>query len=250
MDHITFRQTMDSLLTGRDPHRQLRKMAEDGVLKAHFPELDALRGVVQPEKWHPEGDVFEHTLLMLSHMAWKSVILGWAVLLHDIGKPAAQTFTPDGVPHFYGHEALGGDMAPAILRRYGFTEEETLRIAALVRNHMRYTHLHLARRKKQLKILESPDLPLEMELHRLDCISSNGIMENYILLLDLKREWQETPPEPVPFLKGRDLLDLGFTPGPVFAKILRDALECQKSGTITSRADALRWADALRDQSM
>ena len=236
---------MDRLLTTPHPHKQLQELAENGTLKQFFPELDALRGVEQPERWHPEGDVFKHTLLMLSHMKWQSELLGWCILLHDIGKKKAQTFDEDGTPHFYGHEAVGADMCPAILERYGFDTETIRRIESAVRLHMSFTNLHLMRRKKLLRLLGREDFDLHLELHRLDCISSNGILENYLLLLDLKREVALNPPPPPPLISGKDLLTMGLPPGPAFTKILQKTFEMQCAGKLKNRKDALLYAKKI-----
>lgn len=230
---------MDELLVSAAPHERLQELADQGILKQYFPELDALRGVEQSKRWHPEGDVFEHTRLMLSHMAWKTIPLGWSVLLHDIGKKAAQTFGDDGTPHFYGHERIGADMCPAILQRYGFDEETIDRITTAVRQHMAYTRLEQMNKKKQLKFLNAENFDLQLELHRLDCISSNGILGNYLLLLDLKRETALTPPPPPPLITGKDLLEMGLTPGPVFSELLRKISELQSAGKLQNRMEAL-----------
>ena len=239
---------MDRLLTSPHPHKRLQELADNGILKQFFPELDALRGVEQPERWHPEGDVFKHTLLMLSRMAWQSPLLGWCILLHDIGKKAAQTFDADGTPHFYGHEAVGADMCPAILKRYGFDTETIRRIESAVRLHMSFTNLHLMRRKKLLRLLEREDFDLHLELHRLDCICSNGILENYLLLLDLKRETALNPPPPPPLITGKDLLAIGLSPGPAFTEILQKTFEMQCNEKLQNRQEALEYAREISGQ--
>ena len=240
---------MDRLLTSPHPHNRLQELADNGILKQFFPELDALRGVEQPERWHPEGDVFKHTLLMLSRMAWQSPLLGWCILLHDIGKKAAQTFDADGTPHFYGHEAVGADMCPVILERYGFDTETIRRIESAVRLHMSFTNLHLMRRKKLLRLLEREDFDLHLELHRLDCICSNGILENYLLLLDLKRETALNPPPPPPLISGKDLLTIGLSPGPVFTEILQKTFEMQCNEKLQNRQEALEYARKISGQT-
>lgn len=241
----SFRSYMDQLLVSPEPHKKLRCLAEQNILQQFFPELDALRGVEQPERWHPEGDVFEHTLLMLSRMVWQTPLLGWCILMHDIGKKAAQTFDEDGVPHFYGHEAVGGDMCRNILARYDFDEESIRRVELAVRTHMSFTNLKLMRKKKQFRLLEQEDFDLHLELHRLDCICSNGILENYLLLLDLKREAALNPPPPPPFITGKDLLALGLIPGPVFSKILNETFILQCSGKIKNRKNALKHVEKM-----
>jgi poly(A) polymerase len=239
---------MDRLLTSPHPHKRLQELADNGILKQFFPELDALRGVEQPERWHPEGDVFKHTLLMLSRMAWQSPLLGWCILLHDIGKKAAQTFDADGTPHFYGHEAVGADMCPAILERYGFDTETIRRIESAVRLHMSFTNLHLMRRKKLLRLLEREDFDLHLELHRLDCISCHAMMDCFVYLLDKLNEYADRLILPEPFINGNDLKRLGLTPGPHFRKILDAVFEEQLAGNITTREEALQKAMNFPDK--
>ena len=140
-------------------------------------------------------------------------------------------------------------MCPAILERYGFDAETIRRIESAVRLHMSFTNLHLMRRKKLLRLLEREDFDLHLELHRLDCICSNGIMENYLLLLDLKRETALNPPPPPPLISGKDLLAIGLSPGPVFTEILQKTFAMQCNGKLQNRQEALEYARKISGQT-
>ncbi len=241
--HLDFCSFLDDVFTRPRADKALRTLAENGTLEKYLPEVTAMQGVEQPEKFHPEGDVFEHTMLMLSHIAYPEKDLGWSVLLHDVGKKASQTFDEEGVPHFYGHESIGADMAEEILSRLGFEEERKNRICNAVRNHMRFAHIDKMKAAKWKRFVRTPGFDMELELHRIDCISSNGLLGNYILMLDRIRQMKEDGEfkELIPYLSGHDLLAEGMVPGPEFSKILKEALQKQKSGIFTSRQDALDW---------
>ena len=247
------REKLTQILLDKQPDLIFRELSSLGILARILPEVEALHGVGQPPKFHPEGDVFEHTMLMLSHMAWPTSELAWAVLLHDIGKPAARTTGPDGVPHFYGHEALGAVMAEKILTRLDSPEEGKQTVVRAVREHMRFAHVERMRRSRLDKILEDPDFPLHLELNRIDCLSSNGLLGSYVYLLDQFFERriaaENTPPKC--FLSGRDLIRAGLKSGPEFGKILAQCVRLQKEKRLTSRPDALLWLEQTveRNQS-
>lgn len=239
------REKLTQLLLGKQPDRTLRELSDRGILAKVLPEIEALHGVGQPPQFHPEGDVFEHTMLMLSHMAWPTPALAWSILLHDVGKPAARTTGPDGIPHFYGHETLGADMAEEILTRLDSPEEWKQTVVRAVREHMRFAFVERMRKARLKKILEDPDFPLHLELNRIDCLSSNGLLGSYVYLIDRfiehRIEAENRPPEC--FLSGRDLIRAGLKSGPAFGKILAECVRLQKEKRLTSRPDALLWLE-------
>ena len=239
------REKLTQLLLGKQPDRTIRELSDRGLLAKVLPEIEALHGVGQPQKFHPEGDVFEHTMLMLSHMTWPTPALAWSILLHDVGKPAARTTGPDGIPHFYGHESIGADMAEEILTRLDSPEEWKQSVVRAVREHMRFAHVERMRKSRLQKILSDPDFPLHLELNRIDCLSSNGLLGSYVRLLDLSCERrtaaENQPPEC--FLSGRDLIRAGLKSGPLFGKILAECVRLQKEKRLTSRPDALLWLE-------
>lgn len=241
------REKLTEILLGKQPDLAFRELSARGILARILPEIEVLHGVGQPPRFHPEGDVFEHTMLMLSHMTWPTPALAWSILLHDVGKPAARTVGPDGVPHFYGHEAIGAVMAEEILTRLDSPEEWKQTVARAVREHMRFAHVERMRKSRLEKILADPDFPLHLELNRIDCLSSNGLMGSYVYLLDLSIEHriQEKNRPPECFLSGRDLLRTGLKSGPAFGKILAECVRLQKEKRLTSRSDALHWLERI-----
>ena len=199
-----------------------------------------MRGVEQPPDYHPEGDVFEHTILMLAHIAWPSPEIGWSVLLHDIGKPCCQSTGDDGRIHFYSHEERGAHMAEQLLARLKMPSAPTAQIVSAVRNHMRFAQVHLMRSATWRRMMADPHFPLELELHRIDCISCHGKLENYLLMLDRMHELEAAALEavPKPFLTGKDLMKLGVRPGPRLGKLLRYVADLQLDGIVTNRQEA------------
>ncbi len=239
------RDEFNKMLCGPDPARAFEMALKLGALKELAPEIAALSGVEQPPEHHPEGDVFTHTMLMLKHMTVPSVELGWAILLHDIGKPGTFGRDPEDVIHFYGHEELGANMAAAFLERFKMPRDASNSIEGAVRNHMRFAHVHLMRPAKWRRLVASPDFPLELELHRIDCIASHAKLSNYLILLDRIREISEERALPAPLLTGKDLIALGMKPGPGMGKVLREISDLQLEGAIATKDEAIAQLKAL-----
>jgi len=237
------RAELEKILLSPFPAEGFEMLAELGILKVVLPEVDAMRGVEQPKQFHPEGDVFVHTMLLLRHAAWKTPDLMWSALLHDVGKPGTQTFK-DGVPHFYGHETLGAEMAPGILSRLRLPSASVERITNAIRNHMRFASVHAMKKAKWMRMIAGPDFPLELELHRLDCAACHGLLENYVLMLDRMREYAMLPAPRKPFLNGNDIIALGVKPGAIFSRILSEAEDLRLEGELKSREQALDWLHA------
>ena len=237
------RAELEKILLSPFPAEGFEMLAELGILKVVLPEVDAMRGVEQPKQFHPEGDVFVHTMLLLRHAAWKTPDLMWSALLHDVGKPGTQTFK-DGVPHFYGHETLGAEMAPGILSRLRLPSASVERITNAIRNHMRFASVHAMKKAKWMRMIADPDFPLELELHRLDCAACHGLLENYVLMLDRMREYAMLPAPRKPFLNGNDIISLGVKPGAIFSRILAEAEDLRLEGELKSREQALDWLHA------
>ena len=235
------RDELTMMLTGPDPEAAFRQLSTYGILRVILPEIEALHGVEQPKQFHPEGDVFEHTMILLRHLAYPSEEAGWAALLHDVGKPASQTFGEDGIPHFYGHDDIGSRLAEQILKRLRMTSALTEHVTAAVRNHMRFAAVQKMRPAKWRRLLADPNFPLELELHRLDCSACHGFLDNYLWLLDRMTELRssDTPAMPPPLLTGHDLIGLGIQPGPAMGKLLNHLRDLQLEGEITTRPEAL-----------
>jgi len=233
------RDEFTKMLCGPEPARAFEMALKLGILNETLPEIAAMAGVEQPPEHHPEGDVFVHTMLMLSRMAVPSAALGWSLLLHDIGKPRTFGKDQEGSIHFYGHEDLGAEMAESLLARLKAPKELSGSVVEAIRNHMRFAHVHLMRPAKWRRMVAAPNFPMELELHRIDCLASHGKMSNYVLLLDRIREMAEERALPAPLLTGKDLLSLGMKPGPAIGKALREIADLQLEGAISTKEEAL-----------
>jgi poly(A) polymerase len=200
-----------------------------------------MKGVEQPPQFHPEGDVFVHTMFLLEKVpAGSSRTLAWGALLHDVGKPPTFRMAPDRI-RFDGHVEVGVKMAAEICRRLRFSNDDAGQILALVDNHMRFADVQRMKESTLKKFLRLPAFDEHMELHRMDCLSSNGITESYEFV---REKLQTMPPEairPQPLITGQDLIDAGYEPGPRFKEILTAVEDAQLEGRITSQEAALQF---------
>ena len=235
------REELTKLLTEGAARTGFELLEKSWLLSIVLPEIAAMKGVPQPPQFHPEGDVWIHTLLMIAGLpAGTSPTLAWGVLLHDVGKPP--TFRPvsetgDRI-RFDHHVDVGVRMAEAICRRYRFANEETEQILALVGNHMRFMDVDRMRTSTLKRFVRLPHFEQHMELHRLDCLSSHRNLDSYGAV---QRFLAETPAEevrPQRVLTGTDLREMGYIPGPVFSEILRAVEDAQLEGQIASNEEA------------
>ena len=213
----------------------LQLLRDAGLLKEILPEIEALVGVEQPPEFHPEGDVFTHVKLMLDAMPpHPSLRLALAVLLHDVGKPPTANFAtlPDGTQRwrFENHAPVGAEMARAILERLRAPNALVDDVGAIVAGHMRIADADKMRPPKLRRLIGAPTFDDELELHRLDCLSSHAILDVYEFLKAKQAEFAAEPVLPPPLVTGRDLIALGHAPGPQFAQLLRDAYDRQLEG--------------------
>lgn len=235
------RDELTKLLTEGAARHGFELLDETWLLQQVLPEIAAMKGVPQPPEYHPEGDVWIHTRMMLEGLpAGSSPTLAWGVLLHDVGKPP--TFRPASETgdriRFDGHVEVGVRMAEEICRRLRFSNEEMEQILALVDNHMRFKDVESMRTSTLKKFVRQPHFDEHLALHRLDCLSSNRHLEAYEFV---QRFVAETPPEqvrPERLLTGDDLQGMGFRPGPLFSEILGALEEVQLEGEIKSREEA------------
>jgi len=201
------RDEIDKMLRGFDPSRAISKLCEIGAIQIIIPEIKDMNGTPQDPDYHPEGDVMEHTLLMLSHLVAPSSELAWSVLLHDCGKPTSFSIgKDDGRMHFYGHEDLGASIALEIMNRFKMSSKACDSVVASVKNHMRISSATKMRKAKVLRMLCSESFPDELELHRVDCISSHRKMDSYLYLLDRFSEFELRPQISDPMVTGTDLI--------------------------------------------
>ena len=213
-----------------------------GLMKAVLPELEAMKGCEQPPQFHPEGDVFRHTRLMLDLLPEKvSLPLVLSVLFHDIGKPPTSSVDNDGRIRFNGHDRVGAEMTEAIMQRLRFSRAEIDATVEAVRQHMVFKDVPNMRIAKLKRFMARPNFADELELHRVDCASSHGMLDNYEFLQRKQTEFASEPIIPPPLVRGDDLIALGMKPGPRFREIL-DAVETQQlEGELSDRDEALAW---------
>ncbi len=238
------REELTRILNGPEPCQGMEWLQTTGLLSQLLPEIEAMRGVSQPPKFHPEGDVWEHTLTMLAllpqegrHDRERDSRLAWATLLHDVGKPATRTENETGV-HFYGHVKKGVEIAAAIMRRLKFSKADLDVVLAIIENHMRFMHVQDMRPNTVKKFLRMPDFDLHLALHRLDCLGSHGQLDNDVFCREKLQELTTEDLHPPRLLTGYDLQKLGFRPGPLFREILNAIEDAQLNGEITTVQEA------------
>jgi poly(A) polymerase len=233
------REELTKMLTEGHARRAFELLDESGLLKQVLPEISAMKGVEQPPQFHPEGDVFVHTTLLLEKLsAGCSPTLAWGALLHDVGKPPTFRIAPDRI-RFDRHVEVGVKMAAEICRRLRFSNDDTGQILALVDNHMRFADVQRMKESTLKKFLRLPAFDEHLELHRMDCLSSNGITESYEFALEKVRTMPPEVIHPQPLITGQDLIDAGYEPGPRFKEILTAVEDAQLEGRLASREAAM-----------
>jgi poly(A) polymerase len=225
------------ILTEGAPRRGFELLDATGLLGDILPEVEAMKGVEQPPEFHPEGDVWTHTLIMLEGLHEPTPALALGVLLHDVGKPG--TFRVADRIRFDGHVELGERIARDILTRLRFSNADIDQVIALIANHMRFKHVTEMRDSKLKRMLRMDRFEEHLELHRLDCTSSHGHLENYEFV---KSKFEESPPDvlrPPRLLSGDDLKEAGYRPSPAFARMLEAVEDAQLESKIHTKKEAL-----------
>ena len=217
-------------------------MAQTGLLREVLPELDRLREIGQPPQFHPEGDVWHHTLIMLEHLSQNdefrnNMQLAWGVLLHDVGKAVTRTEDEKGI-HFYGHVRSGGEIADAVMQRLRFSRSGREAVINLIHYHMMFMNVQQMRKGRLKRFLGMPDFDLHLELHRLDCLSSHSMLDNYYFCVNQLQKLEEEDLHPSRLLTGHDLINLGYTPGKAMGEILHALEDAQLEGLIATREEA------------
>ena len=238
------RDEFSKILTSPRRRTGVELLVKMGLMDYIVPEFLKTIGCEQPPEWHPEGDVYTHTCIMLEMLGPDANLeLCLAVLLHDIAKPPCQTF--DDRIRFNGHDAMGAEMADAILRRLRYSNDVIAAVVPMVARHMQFMNVMQMRTAKLKRFMAEPTFPGEMELHRVDCGSSNGFTDNYEFLRAKAAEFAAEPLIPPPLVTGRDLIQLGLKPGPRFREIL-DAIQTEQlEGRILDRQPALAYLKEL-----
>ena len=229
-------------------------LRDSGLLEHILPELAATISCEQSPDFHPEGSVFNHICLMLAKMppqpSLKSCFgaasglesLPWAAILHDIAKPVtAERDAETGGIHFYGHEKIGAEMAEQILQRLRFPKKQTEEIVACVRHHMQFKDVKQMRKATLRRLLLRETFPLELELHRLDCLGSNGNLEHFNFLVEQAEALKHLPAIRPPLLTGNDLMALGVKPGKALGELLHEIREQQLADELKTPDEARAW---------
>jgi poly(A) polymerase len=230
--------------------RGLILLRESGLLEHILPEVAATIHCEQSADYHPEGSVFNHLVLMLQKMPPEAdPLLPWAILMHDIAKPlTASRDEKTGSIHFYEHERIGAEMAERILERLRFPRKQIDAVAKAVRCHMQFKDAMQMRKSTLRRLLMRPTFPLELQLHRVDCLGSHGRLDVYDFLLAQSKELDNQPEIHPPLLKGDDLIRLGIPPGPALGALLNEIREKQLQDELKTPAEAQAWAKEQIDQ--
>jgi poly(A) polymerase len=214
----------------------LRTLKNTNILKEILPEINDMVGCTQPVEFHPEGDVFEHTISVLENLPKKDCLL-LGGLLHDVGKPSTRT-VEDRI-RFNDHPKKGAEIAENILRRLRCANEVIIRVVALVANHMRWMNIKQMKKSKQKRFLGMDHFEDHRDLHRADCLSSNEYMDNLIFADNLKFPPEEIKPKPL--INGKDLISFGLVPGPIFKKILSAVETEQLEENLSTKSEAIEF---------
>jgi len=239
------RDELTKILTSPDPARGLDLLHESGLIAIWIPELLEMRGCEQSPEHHPEGDVWVHTRLLLTHMKNPSPVLALSALLHDIGKPRTSKTEPSGRIRFFGHEGVGARMAEEILRRLRYSNDEVSAITACIANHMAFKDAPNMRVSTLKRLLARPTFVEELELHRIDCSSCHGQLDIHSFLKAKLNEFSQEEIKPKPFVTGHDLQQLGAKPGPSMGKLLHQLMDEQLEGKFSDRTSALARAQEI-----
>ncbi len=235
------RDELTRMLTEGAARRALLLLDESGLLRHVLPEIAAMKGVQQPAEFHPEGDVFVHTLLLLENLPQPCPLtLAWGALLHDVGKPPTFRVAPDRI-RFDGHVGVGVKMAEEICRRLRFSNDETEQILALVDNHMRFGDVTRMKESTLKKFLRMPGFDEHLALHRADCLASHCNLSTYEFVREKRAEIPVEKMRPAPLVRGEDLIAEGHVPGPKFREILSAVEDAQLEGLLTGRDEALEF---------
>ena len=238
------REELTKMLTEGRARRAFELLDESGLLPQVLPEISAMKGVQQPPQFHPEGDVWVHTLLLLEQLPHPCPkTLAWGALLHDVGKPPTFRVAPDRI-RFDEHVSVGVRMAEDICRRLRFSNDDTEQIAALVANHMRFADALKMKESTLKRFMRLPRFCEHLELHRIDCLSSHRDLTLYEFV---RGRFESTPADqvrPRPLLSGHDLIRAGYKPGPEFKEILSAVEDAQLEGRLETREEAMNFVRA------
>ncbi|MXZ48064.1 MAG: CCA tRNA nucleotidyltransferase [Candidatus Dadabacteria bacterium] len=236
------REELVKILTRRNPGNGLKLLSSSGLLEHFLPEVECMHGVRQPPQFHPEGDVFEHTCLVMNMLYGNtdglySDELAVGALLHDVGKPP--TYSESDRIRFNGHDRVGAKMSEGICRRLRFSKKQIKRISELILEHLKFKDVFNMRESTLKRFLSLPYFEEHMQMHLADCMASHGQTDAYNFIREKMEEYGREEIKPPPLLSGQDLIDLGYSPGPVFSEILGKVEELQLENRLVSKEEAL-----------
>lgn len=242
------RDELNKMLTRGGARTGFELMIQTDILKEILPEVNRLKGVEQPPLFHPEGDVWQHTLNMLEMLPVNSetainICLAWGALLHDVGKALTRSEDEKGV-HFYGHVQKGEEIADNIMQRLRFSRTQKETVLNLIRQHMVFMNVQKMRPGRLKRFLRMPDFDLHLELHRLDCLSSHGMLDNYEFCRKQLQSLDKEDLNPPRLLNGNDLMNMGFAAGKIIGDILSALEEEQLEGRIKTPEEARNYVRA------
>ena len=233
------RDELTKMLTEGRARRAFEQLDETGLLGEVLPEIVKMKGVEQPPQFHPEGDVWIHTLMLLEQLPTGCpMTLGWGALLHDVGKPPTFRRAPDRI-RFDAHVEVGAAMGAEICRRFRFSNEETRQVLALIENHMRFADAPQMKTSTLKRFFRLDCLDEHLELHRMDCMAAHGNLDIYNFVRERRAQMSEEVVRPKPLLTGRDLIAAGYAPGPAFKEMLTAAEDAQLEGFVVTTNEAL-----------
>ncbi len=242
------RDELLKIMTAPGRRRGVERMQALGLLETILPEVSAMEGVEQPASFHPEGDVFQHTLRMLEIADHPSATLALGILLHDVGKPV--TATQSDRIRFNKHAREGARIASSIGRRLRLSNAMRDRVVSLVKDHMRFMDIRKMRPSTLKRFLRQEGFEEHLELHRLDCLASHGNLQNHAFAVERLETLGEEELRPPPLITGRDLMDLRLPRGPLYGRILKDIEEEQLMGRIGTKDQALARALEIAEETL
>ena len=236
------REELTKMLTEGHARRAFELLDETDLLLQVLPEISKMKGVAQPPQYHPEGDVWIHTLMLLEQLeAGCAMTLAWGALLHAVGKPPTYREAPDRI-RFDGHVEVGVAIGAEICRRFRFSNDETHQILALIENHMRFADAPRMKASTLKRFFRLENFPEHLALHRMDCLTAHRNVDIWKFVRERYESIPEEAVRPVPLITGRELIAAGYTPGPAFKEVLRAIEDAQLEGSITTQEEAMALA--------
>jgi poly(A) polymerase len=236
------REELTKMLTEGHARRAFELLDETGLLAEVLPEIAKMKGVEQPAQYHPEGDVWTHTLMLLEQLeAGAPLTLAWGALLHDVGKPATFRVAPDRI-RFDGHVEVGVAIGAEICRRFRFSNDETQMILTLIENHMRFADTEHMKPSTLKRFFRLEKFPQHLALHKMDCMAGSKNLHHWNFVRERFDAMPEEVVRPEPLITGRELIAAGYEPGPRFKEVLRAVEDAQLEGTIHTQDEAMAMA--------